>query len=174
MSNKVRLRQVSNRLELVKPAKRKERPQTPKQEAHGERFKEAAGYASGQIEDPQSRALYAKKIDGKKKRTAFQVALSDYIQKPEVKSIDARTYNGSPGSTVVVKATDDFMVTKVTVAITGADGALIEKGDATLVRVNSTYWSYTATVSNPSVAGTTIQATAFDRPGNATSLTKVL
>lgn len=173
LSNKVRLRTVSNRIELVKPGKRKERPLTPNQESHRETFQRAARYASRQIKDGESRALYAKGINDKK-RTAFQVAVSDSIVAPKVNLIDANHYNGSVGSTIEVKAVDDFMVTKVMVTIRSADGSLIEEGEAKQDQDNFISWLYTATVANPSEVGSTIQASAFDRPGNVTSLTKVL
>jgi len=65
-----------------------------------------------------------------------------------------------------VKATDDFMVTKVKIVITNAAGAIIEQGEAAQDANKSDQWEYKATIANSPLAGTKILAVAYDRPGN--------
>jgi hypothetical protein len=68
-----------------------------------------------------------------------------------------------------VKATDDFMVTKVKVIITNATGAIIEEGEALPDAMKSNQWEYKATAANPTLVGTKILAVAYNRPGNTGS-----
>ncbi len=130
-----------------------------------DKFREAVQYAKQQMGLPASKELYQTGITGKL-RSAYVVAMGDYLAAPKVHYIEAIGYRGNIGDTIAVKATDDFMVTGVKIVITAGDGSVIEEGEAgpDLQKIN--IWSYRATVANPSLPGTTIQAVAFDRPGN--------
>ncbi len=82
-------------------------------------------------------------------------------------AIEAPKYHGVIGDIIRVHATDDFQVIKVTITITGADGVVIEEGDAIdgrPARINQ--WEYKAVATNPTLKGTKIMAVAYDRPGN--------
>ena len=83
-------------------------------------------------------------------------------------------YVGAVGDPIRITATDDFKVVRLRVILRASDGNELERGDAVQDVKNSDTWHYTATVTNPSVAGTTISATAFDTPDNETTLEKVL
>ena len=144
-----------------------------KKEAARARFREAAQYGRQQISLPESRALYAKRISDKK-RSAYAVAMSDYLVEPKVHSIDTVDYHGAIGDTITVKATDDFMVTKVKIVIKDAAGVLIEEGDAGPDELKINLWVYRATAANPKLTGTKIQAVAYDRPGNTGTAEVVL
>ena len=165
-------RTVRGQMQMAnKPARR--RTLSEKQAAVQLKFQEASQYANRQVAQEASNTLYEGGITDKK-HTAYIVAVSDYLNAPTVHYIEALGYRGNVGDTIVVKATDDFMVVAVKIVITGSDGNLIEEGEAgpDLEKIN--LWTYKATVANPSAAGTTIRAVAFDRPGNVTSLEKVL
>jgi|SRR6266850_4056554 len=138
---------------------------TSKRDAARARFQEATQYGHQQISLPESRDLYAKRITDKK-RTAYTVAMIDYLIAPKVHRIDTVDYHGSIGDTITVKATDDFMVTNVKIVITNAAGTLIEEGEAGPDSKKINLWAYKATAANPSLAGTKIRAVAYDRPGN--------
>ena len=129
------------------------------------RFQEATQYGRQQVSLPESKELYAQRITDKK-RTAYAVAMIDYLIAPKVQRIDTVDYHGAIGDTITVKATDDFMVTNVKIVITNAAGALIEEGDAGPDALKINLWGYKATAANPSLPGTTIKAVAYDRPGN--------
>ena len=91
---------------------------------------------------------------------------------PVVKVIDSREYKGAAGDKIVVRAIDDFRVTRVRVELYAADGLLIEAGHADQ-NVNGIDWTYTAIQANPAspgLAGCKITAIAFDVPGNEGSL----
>ncbi len=146
---------------------------TDKQKVVTDKFKRASQYASRQIAQKASLALYQEGVT-QKKHTPYLVAMSDYLISPEVANINFLSYDGKVGDVIVVTATDDFEVTAVKIIITAADGMEIEKGDAgpDLEQINQ--WAYKATKANLSLAGTVIRAVAFDRPGNSAALERVL
>ncbi|MDP4262235.1 MAG: hypothetical protein Q8941_06860 [Bacteroidota bacterium] len=138
---------------------------TEKQVAVRDQFTSAALYAQGAISSPDLKKEYEKKATNG--QTAFNVAFRDYLKAPVVKSIDTGKYNGTVGSTIVVKAKDDFRVKEVAVSIFSAAGALLEEGNAVLNPLDRNKWIYTATQANALLAGSKISASALDLPGNS-------
>jgi hypothetical protein len=161
------LRNVRGKLVVKNRPKRQPSRATPdsKQEAAKARFLEATQYGRQQISMAESKELYAKRVTAKK-RSAYAVAMSDYLVEPKVHSIDTVDYHGVIGDTITVKATDDFMVTKVKIVIKDAAGELIEEGNAGPDELKINLWAYKATAASPKLTGTKIQAVAYDRPGN--------
>jgi hypothetical protein len=137
------------------------------------RFQEAAQYARQQMTIPESKEAYGKVIT-EKKRTAYMVAMTDYLTAPRVKSIDVLGYRGAVGDSIRVKAVDDFLVAEVIVTITDANGNVIETGHAGPDTEKINQWLYKATVANPVLPGTKIDAVAYDRPGNTGTADVVL
>lgn len=132
-----------------------------------ERFLDAVQYAKRQVAKDDVKALYATGIS-KKKNSAYQVAVSDYLGAPKIKQIDADAYRGAAGKAIQVYASDDFKVASVAVVITSAAGEEIERGEATVAMDLRDVWVYTTTSENPSFAGSSITATVKDIPGNTT------
>ena len=126
------------------------------------RFTRVARYAKDQDLDPVTKALYKTGITPKK-HNAYLVAVSDFLNAPTIDEIKTRDYKGRVGDHIRIVAEDDFRVTRVLVSIYGSDGALLEEGDAVFSGKRSEPWIYTATVANPSVSGSSISVTAFDR-----------
>ena len=157
----------------------KNRPQRVVTNASGnqlafkERFLEAVAYAKQQVKQPDIKEEYATGITPKLK-SAYAVALTDYLVAPKVGPIYTTDYHGAIGDLIAVKAKDDFMVTRVKIVITNAAGAVIEQGEASPDLQKTFLWNYNASVANPTLAGTKIQAIAYDRPGNITSFEKVM
>jgi hypothetical protein len=172
LGESVTVRQVRGKVVIKnRPHRQPGRPtpgvkDTSKHEAAMERFLEASQYARQQISLAESKEMYGKRVTDKK-RSAYVVAMTDYLIAPKVRVIDAVDYHGTIGDTITVKATDDFMVTKVKVIITHAAGALVEEGEAGPDTLKVNLWGYKATAANPTLAGTTIRAIAYDRPGNS-------
>lgn len=162
LGDDVTVRKVHGKYRISNPTKKRTNPEGR------ERFREAAQYARHQVSIPESNALYAAGVT-ENKPTALRVAMSDYLSAPKVKSIDTSGYRGKVGDTINVKAVDDFMVTRVNVVIKDASGAVIEEGEAGPDSMLVNQWRYNATKANSKLAGTTIQATAHDRPGNKTT-----
>jgi hypothetical protein len=150
------------------PVQRADLKPTDEQLQNREQFSDAADYAKSVLSSPDLKKEYGKKAAPG--QTAYNVAFRDYLKAPRVKEIDARSYDGKPGSTIVVKAKDDFRVAAVKLSIRTAAGALVETGDAQLDPVKRNRWNYTATQNNATTAGCVISATAVDVPGNTGSL----
>jgi hypothetical protein len=138
------------------------------QKQHQGRFQEAILYGKSAIADPQKKADYAKAITGGE--TAYNVAVADFFHAPDIKDVDVSNYTGKVGDTLTIRATDDFNVKEVSVAIYNADGTEVEHGLAVL-STNGVDWVYTATAENASLDGDRIVISASDLPGNVTEET---
>jgi hypothetical protein len=79
-------------------------------------------------------------------------------------------YKGTVDSVIVVKAKDDFRVTRVKVGIHSSTGVLVEEGNAILDPVRRRLWNYTATQNNANPTGSIVSAIATDLHGNTGSL----
>lgn len=107
------------------------------------------------------------------RQNLYSRALEDFMSSPVVKSVSTNSYTGVVGSTITVRAVDDFRVTGVQVEIFTASGTLLEKGNAVL-QTNGLDWTYTTTQSNAALTGSKINAIATDVPGNTGTLAVTL
>lgn len=131
------------------------------QKQHQEAFREAAAYAQSAKDLP----VYADKAAGTP-LNAYNVAMADWFNPPEVQEIDLRGWSGQAGEHIRVRASDDVQVRAVNLSITDADGSLLEQGAA--VRAEGQWWDYTTTATG----GTQVTAGATDLPGHVTEMTK--
>jgi hypothetical protein len=172
LGNTVVYRTINGKVQMAnKPRPRKQN--SPAQEEAKIEFLLARNYAKKQVDNPEFKAVYTKGITPTK-RTAYQVAMMDYFNPPQVRAIDAVEYQGKIGDEIKLVAYDDFMITKVIVAITDPNGVQLERGEAQVADIEANRWSYKAAAANASVTGSTIKVTAYDRPGNSGELVKVL
>lgn len=141
---------------------------TAAQQSHRERFRKAVVTARRLMGIPEVKAIYEQEAKRKGQPNAYNVAIADFFQAPEVSSVDVSSYLGKTGNTLYIIATDDVEVTDVTVEIRKADGSVVESGQAVRIE-NGSQWNYKATASNSSFAGGKIIVKAFDRPGNVTT-----
>lgn len=164
VGNMIGFRQTGGDTEAYRlPGKRK-KAGTPGQQAARQRFLEATYYAKSVNADPVKKAIYKAKTG--KRQSAYNLALSDYIKKPEIKSIALDNYLGQTGNTIVIRAIDDFKVSAVTVMIMNASGAIVEQGGA-VEQPGGVDWIYTATVANPQYADARVIVSADDLAGNS-------
>lgn len=147
----------------AKPSFAADRVFNEDQLAHQEAFRQAIAYAKSARTEP----LYITKAQGTT-MNAFNAAVADWFNQPSVLEIDPSAWNGQSGGTIRVKAQDDTLVTKVTVAITDADNRVLEQGEA--VSVDGVWWAYTSTSLIADPASARIMAAAEDRPGNRAEL----
>jgi hypothetical protein len=147
--------------------------QTPGAKANRARFRKATLYATACMKNPVTKALYVTGIT-EDKDCANRVAVSDFLNAPKIHFIRTFAYKGDVGGKIMIKATDDFMVTKVDVEIVTADGTTLEEGQAVRNARRAHMWRYTATKSNTKLVGTKIIVTAWDRPQNRTSAEVVI
>jgi len=149
---------------------------TPKQEATQERFAAASQYAMSVIHNTDNSLAQAYASAKRPRQNVYSKALQDFMSVPVVKNIDTRKYKGAPADILVIRATDDFRVTKVYVEIYTAGGAILETGFAEQ-NLYGLDWTYTVLYANPAgaaVAGMKIKAVATDVPGNEGLLEVIL
>jgi hypothetical protein len=168
LGDSVSLRKVNNRLVVTTRRKRAPVTTSSKLEAAQDKFLEATQYAKEQNADDSARSVYATGITDRK-RSAYMVAMADSLNAPEVHYIKSEKYRGRVGDIILVKTSDDFMVTNATIVITDRNGNELERGEASPNK-RVFIWKYVATVANPSVAGTRIEVTVADRPGNEATM----
>jgi len=154
------------------PKARKGGP-TPAQAQIQDRFLLASKYAKA-IKDGQDQGIkdaYTKAL--RPRQNLYCRAAEDFMTSPEVKDIKTLNYTGAIGSTISVRALDDFRVTGVQVEIYAASGALLEKGKAEQSN-NGLDWIYMATQANNLLTGSKIKAIATDVPGNEGTKEQIL
>lgn len=135
------------------------------------KFRSAAIYARKAMEIPELKDAYAAKVKGN--QSPYNLAFRDAYQAPELSELQLEEYTGEAGQPITVEAMDDFKVTSVKFKIFGADGQLLEAGDA-VETDNGTDWVYTTQVANPTLRGTRILITAEDIPKNKAKLETTL
>lgn len=161
----IRVRQVKGKMLMNSQTRKVTDKLSENQLSVQKRFLAASQFAKRQIANPETREVYKAGVSDSK-RSAYMVAMSDFLNAPEVLSIETERYDGRIGSKITINAVDDFEVTEVLVRITDADDVLLEEGPATFDPNGAGPWEYIATVMNTSKAGTKIRAVAFDRPGH--------
>lgn len=165
LGKNIRVRQVKGKMIMTNQKRRNIDKPSAKQLSVQDRFLAAAQYANRQLAIPEALELYKAGVT-EAKRSAYMVAMSDFLNAPRVLGIDTDRYDGVIGSKIAINAVDDFGVTEVRVRITDADDVLLEQGLATLDPTGKFPWEYTATVMNTSLPGTKVRVVAYDRPGN--------
>lgn len=94
---------------------------TEAQLAAQERFRQAAPYGKMVMADPETKALYEKAAKAKGK-PVFSPTVADFFNAPSVDEVDLSGYAGAVGDEIVIRASDDFDVVGVSVALTDAEG----------------------------------------------------
>lgn len=138
---------------------------TDKQKQTNQRFQEAVIYAKSVLTDAAKKAEYEGKAQ--EGQSAYNVAIADFFNAPDIESIDLSGYTGKSQQKIVIRAVDDFKVAQVTVAIYNSNGTLLESGKAAIAP-NGLDWVYTTTATNDQLAGDKIVVRASDLPGNLT------
>jgi len=140
------------------------REPTAAQAAQRERFRQAALYGRMVMADAAAKAIYEEAAKAKG-QPVFSLTVADFFNAPSVDEVDLSRYAGCVGDSIVVRASDDFDVTGVEVALTDADGQAIEAGAAVETPPDSGRWVYTATAAVATGTKVRIEVTATDRPG---------
>jgi hypothetical protein len=138
-----------------------------KQKATRKRFQQATIYAQIAIAVPETKDLYAEKAKKQKGITAYNIAVADFLNAPDIETVDLSAYTGTVDDTIRIIASDDFAVKTVFVQINNADGTLVEEGEA--INSAANLWIYTATQRNAGLDGNKIVISASDLPGNITT-----
>jgi hypothetical protein len=158
---------------VAKAPKKRRGPGTAAQLKIQETFLLAAKYARSVMKGTDQGIKDAYNAARRPRQNLFSRAAADFMSPPVVNSIDTIAYNGVVGSTIKIRAVDDFRVTGVLVEIFAASGTVLEKGNA-IQQINGLDWNYTTTQANAVLAGSKISAIATDVPGNTGTLVVVL
>jgi hypothetical protein len=135
------------------------------------RFKGATGYGHRVLNDPLAYAYYSPKRKGI--QTVWNLAISDYMKRPEIAEIDVWNYSGQAGNTIRVKARDNYGIASVIVMIINALGFEVESGTAVQIP-GSEVWVYKAVEQNPEWRGGRVVVRVSDSPGNVTRAVRLL
>jgi hypothetical protein len=138
-----------------------------KQKKQRKRFQQATIYAKTALDDRPTKEMYEEAAKKKKGLSAYNVAVADFFNAPDINTVDLSDYTGAVGDPIRMMVSDDFAVKSVHVRIINADGSLVEEGLAVNSAGNA--WIYTATQNNESLVGDKIIITASDLPGNITN-----
>lgn len=120
-------------------------------------------YARTVKNDPDIYAAY--KASARNGQSAYNVALADSFNAPEIREVHTDGYTGKAGDKIRVRAVDDFLVKAVHVSIVSPDGSLLEEGPAT-ANGNGFDWYFAAKKANPAVSGSRIRTEVSDMAGN--------
>lgn len=160
----ITVRQVGNRTIVSAVEGPKKAPRSDMQQEHLDRFAAAKRWAKARMLDPVAQAFYAASVN-KAHCTPYHRAVADYMKSPTITTTDLSTYHGQPGQLIRIWATDNFAVAAVSVRILGHDQQPLEAGAAQR-QPDGLQWVYPAQTAIQSLAGTTVEVRATDRPGN--------
>jgi hypothetical protein len=159
-------RQVGKRTIIQTMPGKSKRKRSPAQKAHNERFEGAIRYAREATGDgAPTKADYQARADGMK--TAYSVAIGDFMHAPEILGIDVSRYHGRKGDVIRARCLDDFQVAEVYVCILSAPEVVLEDGQA-LRSDNGIDWCYETQQDYAEVANLMIRVAARDKAGNLT------
>jgi hypothetical protein len=149
-----------------KPTKR-----SAKQQEVGDRFRRAVQYAKSAIANPVMRDIY--KAKAPKGKSAYNMALADFLHAPVIQEVDVTGYSGKVGELIKLKVIDDFEVKSVNIKIHKKNGDLQEEG-AAVRSSDQMEWAYVVKNSNRRLIGSKVTVIANDNPGNTTRQDKIL
>jgi hypothetical protein len=147
---------------IVSAAPAKPKQWSGRQQTLRNRFKQAATYARAQTEQPLMKAAYALSVKDKPTRTAYHAALADFLNPPEMMLQELNN------NSISVLAEDDFRVTRVRIQVFSVEGLLQQSAEA-MQQPNGLEWVYVFG-QHDLQKGCSIKATAYDVPGNETSM----
>ncbi len=103
--------------------------------------------------------------------SAYALAISDWYVAPKVMEINIDGWRGQAGEIIRVKARDNVMVARVRVVIRDTQGQILEMGEAVQSKAGSVWWNYITQSPMLLTPFPSVQAIAFDLPGNRDSFT---
>jgi hypothetical protein len=150
------------------PSIPRSRKGSPLQDLYRSKFKEASAYARVVTRrNHEQRAYYEQKAREMKLPNAYTAAITDFMRRGRIRSINTNGYTGKPGGKIIIDAhRKDFTVKEVNVTILTKAGRKIETGNAT--PTPSGKWIYKSSVDTSDEQGLTIIAGAMDHVGKTT------
>jgi hypothetical protein len=139
---------------------------TERQTMHQAAVRDSAMYASF-AEHQEAYICRAQELG----TSAYTLAVADWYGAPKVLEINVDGWMGKAGETIRVKARDNVMVASVLLVIRDAQGLILEMGETVQAGAGSAWWNYTTQSPISLAPFPSIQAVAFDLPGNRDSFT---
>jgi hypothetical protein len=127
-----------------------------------DRFRKATKFGHKVLADTELNLVYKNKA--RENQSSWNASISDYLLKPEIKTIDTSKYTGKEGNTIKIEDCDRYKVASVIVMIINALGLQIESGPA--VQIPTGEWVYKVTTENPDWKGNRVVVKVSDLPGN--------
>ena len=142
-----------------KPTFREDRKFSEAQLARQQAFREASAYATMMKREP----IYLAIAKGTA-RTGYNVAMSDWLNPPQILEIDLSRWGGAALETIRMRVRDDVKVAQVRVEISDEAGTVLEAGQA--AEAGAWWWKYT--MAQPLSGELTVTVFASDLPGHIT------
>lgn len=137
--------------------KKSKKGNTKKRKATRTSFSAGVTYAQGVLASEEARAYYAEY--GSKKRRLYNLAISDYIQGPDIKKVTEQCL--PEGRMLEIMAVDNVHVCRLTCSYTKDGSEVVAEAEA----AGSHHWQAAIP------AGVTeVKVRAYDRPGNVAEL----
>lgn len=160
-----------DKLVACKASKRRKRKPDAAEKQRRNAFAEANAYATGVLLDPVRSAAYAA-VAKKLGRTIQNVAISDYLKRPEINAVTRGRGPDMGAQTVVIHTPNAHKIVAMHVVLRGARRRVIERGEP---EQDGKLWSYTTTqILQRSADPITIEVTASDRLGKTSTKTVTL
>lgn len=156
-------RQRNGKTFVSKASNKTQKERTAKQQANNSNFQRAVIYAKKALADPVAKQMYKAKVG--KGKSAYNLALADFLHAPKILKVDLSGYSGKAGEVIRIEVIDDFAVKAVKLGIHRQDGTLEEEGDA-LQTEDNLDWTYIARITIISLVEIKIVVTATDYSGN--------
>ena len=115
---------------------------TTNQKEHRVKFKLASLYAGSVMKNPEKLKFYREREHDDV--NAYNLAIADYLNRPVISSIQVRKARGRDQYLVQVRATDEFLITRVEIQLFDLSGKLMERAHATQFR-HTDRWIYRVT-----------------------------
>jgi hypothetical protein len=97
--------------------------------------------------------------------SAYNLAVADFMGKPQVLDIDIHGWTGKAGQIILIKATDNFLVLSVRLVIREGQ-TILNDGEARQSELDSLIWRYKLQTPLERKPGLVLDAYAYDLPGN--------
>lgn len=165
IGNNLVFRQRGDQTVIARRGRRRNVVHTEKQLEVQNRFLDASLYAKNAVKDQELRAAYLARATIN--QTAYNVAMKDYWNSPELRRLNDRDYRGEVGDILTLVIHDVLYVREVKVEILDADGELIESGQAQ-PDSDITTWIYEVTEPNPDYENCSYRVTMVDTPQHVT------
>ena len=154
-------RQQNGKTSVMPHRPRRKTKETVAQRKGRDRFRAAHTYASQVLADPLRRELY-QKIGVTRNLPPNAVLISNFLTPPIIERIEKNAYDGQPGHTLQVLATDAIEVIGVSLQLLTPAGKVLESGPAIK---DHGIWVYRTTTTLPQAQHCTWEVTARNRAG---------